>query len=164
MPDEAGGRMGGPGGGLPGAPGGMGNGAGGFGRPGGAGMPGGFGGATASESVEFTRWVYNEPAVRLAFIVDKFNKVVQIEAIGLTGASALVNNKKVAVTTRRKISFGATFAQIMARYQNPDGYDISGDSFVVRFLVRDKVAFRLTRLQPGKPQQVTAIVIAAGKQ
>jgi hypothetical protein len=80
--------------------------------------------------------------------------VVQIEAIGL-------ENRKV--HTRRGIGFGDTFKDVMERYQTPEGYQISGDTIIMRYLVRDKVAFRLNRLGMDKPHVVTAIVVAAGK-
>ena len=88
------------------------------------------------------------------FILDKNNRVVQIEAIGL-------ENPKV--KTRRGIGFGATFKDIMERYQAPEAYQINGDTIVMQYLVRDKVAFRLIGLGWIKPHVVTAIVVAAGK-
>ena len=87
-------------------------------------------------------------------MLDKSNRVVQIEAIGLS-------NPKV--KTKRGVGFGATFAQLIKKYSAPDGYEINGDNVVVRFLVKNKVAFRLSRLGPNKPQVVTGIVVAAGK-
>ena len=42
-------------------------------------------------------------------------------------------------------------------------YEINGDNIVLRYLTRNKCAFRLNRLQPSKPHQVTAIVVAGGK-
>lgn len=144
------------GGGPGGAPYGPGAAPGGFGAPGGAGgAPRGMGSATSTESATFTRWVYKRPTSRYAFILDKFNRVVQIEVIGL-------NDPKC--RTKRGIGLGATFGQIMSKYSRPDGYDISGDNMVIRFLVRDKVAFRLSRLEPNKPHRVTGVVVAAGKQ
>jgi hypothetical protein len=133
----------GPGG--PGAmgPGGMGN---------GAGVPNIGGGQ--QDRVTFTRWVYNKEGSKYAFIIDKANHVVQIEAIGLD------NNR---VKTKRGIGFGATFAQVLKTYQQPDGYEFGGDNLMVKFLVHDNVAFRLTRLGAKKPQVVTGIVVAAGK-
>ena len=102
----------------------------------------------------YTRWVYNRSGSKYGFVLDKSNRVVQIEAIGLTNAK---------VKTRRGIGFGSTFAQLIKKYNAPDGYEISGDNVVVRFLVKNKVAFRLSRLGPNKPQVVTGIVVAAGK-
>jgi len=140
---ESPGLAGPPGGGGPGAPG----------APGG----GGGGGAAAGGSggrILYTRWVYNRSGSKYGFVLDKSNRVVQIEAIGLTNAK---------VRTRRGIGFGSTFAQVIKKYQSPDGYEISGDNVVVRFLVKNKVAFRLSRLGPNRPQVVTGIVVAAGK-
>jgi hypothetical protein len=119
-----------------------------------AGPGGGGGGSTTSTNTQFTRWVYKRPNARYAFVLDKFNKVVQIEAVGINDSN---------VKTSRGIKFGSTFAQLMERYYEPDGYDISGDGFIVRFLQRGKVAFRFSRLEAGKPHRVTGIVVAAGK-
>jgi hypothetical protein len=123
---------------------------------GGAGAPGGAGGA--SESAEFVRWNYTKNGTKLSFVIDKFNRVIQIEAIGLTNPR---------VKTRRGVGFGSTFSTIMKGYGatiEPDGYDISGNNFVVRFLTRQRVAFRLTRLSGKQAHVVTGIVVAAGKQ
>jgi len=138
------GGMGGPPGGIPGAPGGMG------GPPGG--IPGAGGGA--SDRVTFTRWVYNREGSKYAFIIDKAGRVVQIEAIGID------NNR---VKTKRGVGFGATFATVIQSYRQPDGYEIGGDNLMVKYLVHDNVAFRLSRLGTKKPQVVTGIVVAAGK-
>jgi hypothetical protein len=127
------------------------------GGPGGPMGPGGGGGAGNAGSggrILFTRWVYNRNGSKYGFVLDKSNRVVQIEAIGLTNSR---------VKTARGITFGSTFAQLIKKYNQPDGYEISGDNVVVRFLVRNKVAFRLSRLAPNKPQVVTGIVVAAGK-
>jgi hypothetical protein len=104
--------------------------------------------------VTYTRWVYNRGGSKYGFIIDKFGRVVQIEAIGL------YNNK---VRTRRGVGFGATFAQIIKKYNAPDGYEIAGDNVLIKYLTRQKVAFRLSRLGEKKPQVVTGIVVAAGK-
>lgn len=131
-------------------------GAGGPGPGAGAGAPGGGGVGNAGNGgrILFTRWVYNRGGSKYGFVLDKSNRVVQIEAIGLS------NGK---VKTSRGISFGSTFAQLIKKYNAPDGYEISGENVVVRFLVKNKVAFRLSRLGPNKPQVVTGIVVAAGK-
>lgn len=133
-----------PGGGDPGLGGGPGGGPGG----------GGIGAAGSGGRILFTRWVYTRNGSKYGFVLDKSNRVVQIEAIGLTNSR---------VKTARGITFGSTFAQLIKKYNQPDGYEINGDSVVVRFLVRNKVAFRLSRLGPNKPQVVTGIVVAAGK-
>jgi hypothetical protein len=130
---------------------GMGPGGPGGGAPG-AGVPSLGGGA--QERTTFTRWVYNREGSKYAFIIDKANHVVEIEAIGID------NNR---VKTKRGVGFGATFAQVLKTYQQPDGYEIGGDNLMVKFLVHDNVAFRLTRLGTKKPQVVTGIVVAAGK-
>lgn len=131
---------------MPGGPGGMG------GRPGAGGVPGGGGGSATNAT--FTRWVYNRSGCKYGFIIDNKGRVVQIEAIGLT-------NPKV--RTSQGITFGNTFAQVIKKYQTPDGYDISGDNIMARFLNRSKVAFRFSRVADNKPQVVTGIVVAAGK-
>ncbi len=125
-------------------------GGGGGGRLGG----GGGGGGQATNNVAFTRWVYRRGPSKYGFVMDNHMRVVQIEAIGLNDPRA---------RTRRGIGFGATFAQIIKKYNAPDGYEIGGDNLMVRYLQRAKVAFRMNRLAPNKPHQVTGIVVAAGK-
>jgi len=145
-----GGRNGGFPGGPPGVPGG---GPGGPGGPGaGGGAPAAGGGAT--DRVTFTRWVYNRDGSKYAFIIDKAGRVVQIEAIGLDNGR---------VKTKRGIGFGSTFASIIRNYSQPDGYEIGGENLMIKYLVHDNVAFRLSRLGTKKPQVVTGIVVAAGK-
>jgi len=61
------------------------------------------------------------------------------------------------------VTFGSTFGEIIKKYGRPDAYEINGDNIVLRYLTRNKCAFRLNRLQPSKPHQVTAIVVAGGK-
>ncbi len=131
----------------------------GFGPSGpGGGAPGGFpgGGATggATETTQYTRWVYNRAGSKYGFIIDTQGHVVQIEAIGMQ------NNR---VKTRKGLGFGATFAQLIKTYGNPDGYEVGGDTILVKYLVDKKVAFRLTRLGEKKPHVVTGVVVAAGK-
>jgi hypothetical protein len=137
---EAGGQQGGP------------VGAGGTG--GGVGPAGGGGAQTDANRILYTRWVYRRGSSKYAFVVDKFNRVVQIEAIGLADSK---------VGTSRGIRFGSTFANVIKAYNVPDAYEISGDSIVIRYLVRDHVAFRLSRLKAKEPHRVTGIVVAAGK-
>ncbi|MBC8063292.1 MAG: hypothetical protein H7Y17_00555 [Chlorobia bacterium] len=134
--------------------GGAGGGPGGFGPPDGGRGGGGIGNAGGGGRILYTRWVYNRNGSKYGFVLDKSNRVVQIEAIGLTNPR---------VKTARGIGFGSTFAQLIKKYNAPDGYEINGDNVVVRFLVRNKVAFKLSRLGPNKPQVVTGIVVAAGK-
>lgn len=157
--------MGGPTGPPPGAggrgPGGAGSMDGGMppGAPGGAGMPGAPGGGSSSnETTEFTRWTYTRNGTKLGFVIDKFNRVIQIEAIGLQNAQ---------VRTKRGVGFGSSFSNVMNAYapsQEPDGYDLNGDNFTIRFLTRTRVAFRLSRLSTKKSHVVTGIVVAAGKK
>lgn len=140
-PEEGGGAASG-GRGGPGAPAGRGGGG------------GGVGGGGGGDRVILTRWIYNRKGSRYAFVLDKFNRVLQIEALGLSNAS---------VRTRRGTTFGATFSSVIQKYRQPDAYEVNGDNFVVRFLVRDRVAFRFSRIDPKKPHVVTGIVVAAGK-
>ncbi|MCW5942966.1 MAG: hypothetical protein KIS66_12085 [Fimbriimonadaceae bacterium] len=144
-----GGGMGGPPGGIPGF-GGMGRAGGGMGGPGAA--MGGGGGAV--EPAEFTRWVYNRSGSRYGFIVNKQNQIVQIEAVGLTDPK---------VNTRRNVRFGATFASVLKKHGDPDGYEISSDTIIVRYLKNDKVAFRFNKLKRDGAFQVTGVVVSAGK-
>ncbi|MFY9233844.1 MAG: hypothetical protein WAO58_05210 [Fimbriimonadaceae bacterium] len=121
-------------------------------RPG----PGSAGGGAGMSSgrVTITRWIYNRGGSRYGFVLDGQNRVVQIEAIGLQNR---------AVRTRKGVGFGATFAELIKKYQKPDAYELNGDQIIVRFLSRHKVAFRLSRLGLDKPHVVTGIVVAAGK-
>jgi len=134
------------GGASPGGGGGMG--------PAKGGMGGGSASGGESDRILYTRWVYNRNATKFGFIVDQWDHVVQCEAIGIEPGKA---------RTRRGITFGSTFAQVIKKYQAPDGYEINGDSIVLRYLSHDKVAFRLNRLGENKPYVVTGIVVAAGK-
>lgn len=134
---------------------------GGAGMPGGMNAPGGPGGGNAprgnggaAEDATYTRWIYKRNGSQYGFVFDKFNHVVQIEAIG-------IQNSKV--KTSRGIGFGSTFAQIIKTYQAPDGYEISGDNVLVKYLSKAKVAFRLSRLGDKQPQVVTGVVVAAAK-
>ena len=146
---------------VPGAGAPAGGGRGGFGPPGGLSpggppAPGGAGpsGGGQTTVTQYTRWIYTRGASKYGFIVDNQGRVVQIEAIGLQ------NNR---VKTRKGVGFGATFAQLIKSYGNPDGYEVGGDTILVKYLVNKKVAFRLTRLQAKKPYVVTGIVVSAGK-
>jgi hypothetical protein len=80
--------------------------------------------------------------------------VVQIEAIGLADSK---------VKTKRDIKFGSNFSDILEVYGAPDAYEISGDSLVLRYLVFERVAFRLSRVKADRPHTVTGVVVAAGK-
>lgn len=133
------------------------------GAPGGFGAPsgpsgGGAGANAAAETTTFTRWQYTKNGTKLAFVIDKFNRVLQIEAIGLV-------NKNI--STKRGVGFGNTFQTVMNKYapaNEPDGYDLAGSNFTIRFLTRSRVAFRLTQLGGKTPHVVTGIVVSAGKK
>ncbi len=107
------------------------------------------------QGIVYTRWVYNRNGAKYGFILDKYNRVVQCEAIGITAGRA---------RTKRGVTFGSSFATLIKKYGAPDGYEIAGDNLVVRYLSRAKVAFRMSRLAMDKPQVVTGIVVAAGKR
>lgn len=112
------------------------------------------GGGTATQ-VQFVRWVYRlSPSNSVNFVLNKFNKVVQIEVIGISNPRA---------KTSKGIRLGSTLSQVIKAYGNPDGYDVGKDYFMVRFLQHHKVAFRFTRESANKPYRVTAIVVSAGK-
>jgi hypothetical protein len=121
----------------------------GAGGAGGAGLGGG-----AAEAATYTRWVYNRDDNKYGFVIDKNGRVIEIEAIGITNPR---------IRTKRGVSFGTDFATIIRKYHDPDGYDIAGDNITMRYLVTDKVAFKLTRMGAKKPHEVTGIVVAAGK-
>lgn len=128
------------------------------GAGGGGGQGPGGGGAAAggqgSARILFTRWIYKRGNSRFGFILDKMNHVIQIEAIGSADSR---------VYTNRGIRYGSQVKDIIARYGAPDAYEIAGDQIVMRYLIKDKVAFRLNRLKTDKPHVVTGIVVAAGK-
>lgn len=128
------------------------------GSPGGGGggkLGGPGGGSSTTESTTFVRWIYKFKSSRYGFVLDKYNKVIQIEAIGLQDAK---------VYTKRGIGFGDDFATMMKAYKDPDGYEISGDNLVVRYLDSARVAFRLQKIKTGDRQRVTGVVVAAGKK
>lgn len=127
---------------------------GGRGGPPAAGGGGGGGGGGTGTRVVYTRWVYHRGSSHYGFVLDKFNRVVQIEALG-------VNDSRV--RTKRGIKFASTFSDIIKKYNAPDGYEINGDQVIVRYLVLDRVAFRLSKLRPEGKHCVTGIVVAAGK-
>ena len=150
---------------VPGAAGGQssrGGGPPGLGGPPGAGGPpagggrgaGAVGGGQNAQDVVYTRWIYEVRNSKYAFVMDKFNRVVQIEAIGLRNSQA---------KTRRGITFGSSFASVIKAYNAPDGYEVAGNNIVVKYLVRDRVAFRLSKLSADSPHVVTGIVVAGGK-
>lgn len=149
-------RIGGAGGAGGTAPqqGGSGGGGGGGQAPQAGGGGGGTAGGPTENRVVYTRWVYRRGNSRYAFILNRYNQVIQIEAIGM-------NDPRV--VTNRGIRYGAQFADIMNRYGAPDGYEIGGNSLVMRYLVNNKVAFRLNRLKTDGKHVVTGIVVAAGK-
>ncbi len=135
---------------------GLGGPAGGAGAFGAGGFPGGAGsaiGGGAAQTVTYTRWIYRRPTSRYGFVLDKFNRVVQIEAIGLSDPRA---------RTSRGVGFGSTIADVIRKYQDPDEYQISGQNFSMMYLSRERVAFRLSRVVANKPHRVTGIVVAAG--
>lgn len=166
-----------------GYPGGRGNPA---GIPAGAGMPPGFvppgaaggqggppsfgpgippaaggGGAAApagpsysGSSQGYTRWIYKRSGAKYGFIMDGKSRIVQIEAIG-------IDDKKV--RTRKGLTFGASFVQVIKTYGWPDSYEVAGNSITMRYLLKNKVVFRLNRLGLDKPHVVTGVLIAAAK-
>lgn len=155
----------GPPGGIPGYSGPAGaprGGAGGAGAPrfgggapsGGTGVPTTGNAAGASGTTAFTRWVYNRNGSKYGFVLDNHNRVIQVEAMGLANGR---------VRTKKGLTFGATFAEVLRKYGAPEQYEINGDIIVMRYLVKNKIAFRLSRLAAKKPHQVTAVVVAAGK-
>lgn len=129
-------------------------GGGGGAQGGGGGRAGGGGAAGADARVVYTRWVYRRGNSRYAFVLNRYNQVIQIEAIGS-------NDPKVA--TSRGVRYGTQFAEIIKKYGAPDGYEINGNTLVLRYLVKNKVAFRMNRLQTDGKHVVTGVVVAAGK-
>lgn len=122
--------------------------------------PTGGGGAAApaaagpSGSSTYTRWIYNKDNSKYAFVLDQNNRIVQIEALGI---------KNSRIRTRKGVTFGSTFAQVMNAYNAPEQYEFGGGNLVMKYLVKYRVVFRLAKLDAKKPHQVTGIVVAAGK-
>jgi len=123
-------------------------------RGGGGGNANIGGTGTNADRILFTRWIYKRGNSRYAFVLDKTSKVVQIEALGLSDAK---------VRTFRGATFGATFGDIVKKYGAPEGYEISGNTIVMRYLIGSKVAFRLNRLGKDQPHKVTGVVVSGGK-
>lgn len=110
--------------------------------------------AYAGNSQGFTRWIYKRDGGKYGFIMDGKSRIVQIEAIGL-------EDKKV--RTRKGLTFGATFINVIKTYGWPDSYEVAGNSITMRYLLKNKVVFRLNRLGLDKPHVVTGVLIAAAK-
>ena len=122
------------------------------GYPNGGGQP--TGPSYSGNSQGFTRWIYKRDGGKYGFIMDPKSRIVQIEAIGLA-------DKRV--RTRKGLTFGASFVQVIKTYGWPDSYEVSGNSITMRYLVKNKVVFRLNRLGVDKPHVVTGILVAAAK-
>ncbi len=125
---------------------------GGAGGRGGAGAGGAGGGS--SDRILYTRWLYKVGNSKYGFVLNSDNKVVQIEAAGMNDSR---------VKSAKGVGFGAKFADIVRKYGAPEGYEITGDAIVVRYLKTNQIAFRLNRLGKDKPHVVTAVVVAGGK-
>lgn len=115
---------------------------------------GGAVGSAAEPANTYMRWVYKRTASQYSFIIDRLDRVVQIEVTGMDDSK---------VKTRKGVTFGATFHDLMKIYGIPDAYEINGDQLVMRYLAKNHVAFRLNRLQTDHPHEVTAIVVAGGR-
>ncbi|MBX3119071.1 MAG: hypothetical protein KF784_08405 [Fimbriimonadaceae bacterium] len=118
------------------------------------GSGGAAGGDANSDRILYTRWIYKVGNSKYAFVFDNSNKVVQIEAVGMSDSR---------VKTAAGVGFGAKFADLIKKYGAPEGYEMNGDAIVVRYLKTHKVVFRLNRLGKDKPHVVTAVVVAGGK-
>jgi len=134
--------------------GGRGPGGGGGGGGGGAQAGGGGVASEATPSNTYMRWVYKRTASQYSFIIDRLNRVVQIEVTGMGDPK---------VRTNKGVTFGATFKDLLEIYGVPDAYEINGDQLVMRYLNKQHVAFRLNRLQTDQPHEVTAMVVAGGR-
>jgi hypothetical protein len=114
------------------------------------------GGSTAATETTFVRWVYRRGSGgSVNVVLNNHNKVVQIEAIGVSNAN---------VRTSKGVTLGSSMATVMKLYQTPDSYEVGSNYFMVRFLNKHRVAFRLTRENAQQPYRVTGIVVSAGKQ
>lgn len=127
------------------------------GRPSGSGGGGGAGGGgtTGNITTQYVRWIYRRGAgSSINFVLNKFNKVVQIEIIGISNSAA---------RTTKGITLGTSMASVIQKYGDPDGYDIGTDYFMVRFLRSHNVAFRFARENANTPYRCTGIVVSAGQ-
>lgn len=147
-------------GGAGGGPGGLGKGGGGQSGPGAMaapGMPGmgggGAGGFEGEVSTKYTRWIYKRGAAMYAFIVDDSNRVIQIDASGLSGAAIVSGG----------IRLGSSFSDVMRVYKKPDGYTFKGEIMEMRFLVNSGVLFQLHEDGATRTQRVVYISVSAGK-
>jgi hypothetical protein len=114
------------------------------------------GGNMGSTETTFVRWVYRRNAGgSVNVVLNNHNKVVQIEAIGVTNPN---------IRTSKGVTLGSSMATVMRLYQTPDSYEVGSNYFMVRFLQKHRVAFRLTRENEKAPYRVTGIVVSAGKQ
>jgi hypothetical protein len=101
------------------------------------------------------RWIYRRGAgSSVNFVLNKFNKVVQIEVIGIANSAA---------RTSKGVTLGSAMSTVIQKYGDPDGYDIATDYFMVRFLRTNNVAFRFARENNNTPYRCTGIVVSAGK-
>lgn len=117
---------------------------------------GGGGGTMGTAQADYVRWIYRRgPASSFNFVFNKHNKVVQIEAIGISNPQA---------RTSQGITLGSSLAEVIRKYREPDGYDVGPDYFVVRFLQRYKVAFRFTREHAKASYRVSSIIVSAGRE
>jgi len=112
------------------------------------------GGGPAVSSDSYARWVYKRDGGKYGFIVDKDNQVIQIEAVALKDTKAV---------TKKGLTFGATFLQVIKVYGWPDSYEVAGNTITMRYLLKNHVIFRLNRLGLDQPHVVTGILIAAAK-
>ncbi|MER3413896.1 MAG: hypothetical protein C4341_06595 [Armatimonadota bacterium] len=121
----------------------------------GSGGPSAGGGTTGDTTTQYVRWIYRRGAgSSINFVLNKFNKVVQIEVIGISNSAA---------RTSKGVTLGSGMATVIQRYGNPDGYDIGTDYFMVRFLRKHNVAFRFAREKANTPYRCTGIVVSAGQ-
>ncbi|MEW5882978.1 MAG: hypothetical protein AB1725_01990 [Armatimonadota bacterium] len=125
------------------------------GQPSGGGGGAGGGGTTGNITTQYVRWIYRRGAgSSINFVLNKFNKVVQIEIIGISNSAA---------RTTKGITLGTSMASVIQKYGDPDGYDIGTDYFMVRFLRSHNVAFRFARENANTPYRCTGIVVSAGQ-
>ncbi len=125
------------------------------GQPSGGGGGAGGGGTTGNVTTQYVRWIYRRGAgSSINFVLNKFNKVVQIEIIGISNSAA---------RTSKGVTLGTSMASVIQKYGDPDGYDIGTDYFMVRFLRSHNVAFRFARENANTPYRCTGIVVSAGQ-
>jgi hypothetical protein len=113
----------------------------------GPGMPSGGGGATGE--ARQVVYLYQKKGVTYMFFINEQGRVVQIASIA---------DKDPNTRTRKGITLGSTYTQIIKTYGYPAKHEFSGTTMLLNYLRKDHVVFQLLG------QKVVGISIAAGER